>query len=192
MCMVMYMFGVVGFMGGGLNDMILFNWVFYAQNHVELIFIHIAIGLIFATINFFVFRYVIIKFNIMTPGRNKDEGDIKLYTKKDYKNKNANPDKIKALAILAGVGGASNVDVISNCQTRLRLVIHDPALVEGDSELKQAGALGIIRSGKNLQIVIGLSVSVVREYFEAEVVEQRTQMKNMSHTAGESIKAQPL
>lgn len=176
LCMVLYMAGVVGFMGGGLNDMILFNWVFYAQNHANLIWIHIAIGLTFAAINFFVFRFVILRYNIMTPGRNPDEAEVRLYSKQDYRDKKAagvQPDREKAIAILHCVGGADNVDVISNCQTRLRLVVNDPSRVLDDNALKAAGALGTIRSGNNLQIVIGLSVTVVKEFFEAEVIRER-------------------
>lgn len=176
LCMALYMAGVVGFMGGGMNDMILFNWIFYAQNHAHLIWIHLAIGFGFAAINFMVFRYVILKYNILTPGRNEDEGEVRLYSKQDYRDKKAagkQPDREKAIAILQCVGGAENVETISNCQTRLRLVIHDPSCVMDDNALKAAGALGTIRNGRNLQIVIGLSVTVVREFFEAEVIRVR-------------------
>ena len=83
------------------------------------------------------------------------------------------PDREKAIAILSCVGGADNVDVISNCQTRLHLVVNNPARVKDDDTLKAAGALGTIRSGNNLQVVIGLSVTVVREFFEAEVIRER-------------------
>ncbi|PLY46037.1 PTS alpha-glucoside transporter subunit IIBC [Lelliottia sp. F153] len=176
LCMALYMAGVVGFMGGGMNDMILFNWIFYAQNHADLIWIHLAIGFGFAAINFMVFRYVILKYNILTPGRNEDEDEVRLYSKQDYRDKKAagkQPDREKAIAILQCVGGAENVETISNCQTRLRLVIHDPSCVMDDNALKAAGALGTIRNGRNLQIVIGLSVTVVREFFEAEVIRVR-------------------
>lgn len=156
--------------------MILFNWVFYAQNHANLIWIHIALGLLFAAINFFIFRYLILRFNILTPGRGKASEEVRLYSKQDYRNKratNVHPDKEKAIAILHCVGGSDNIDTISNCQTRLRLVVREPSLVADDTALKQAGALGVIRKGENLQIVIGLSVTVVREYFEQEVLAER-------------------
>jgi PTS system arbutin-like IIC component len=159
-----------------MNDMILFNWIFYAQNHAHLIWIHLAIGFGFAAINFMVFRYVILKYNILTPGRNEEEDEVRLYSKQDYRDKKAagkQPDREKAIAILQCVGGAENVETISNCQTRLRLVIHDPSCVMDDNALKAAGALGTIRNGRNLQIVIGLSVTVVREFFEAEVIRAR-------------------
>lgn len=182
LCMALYLAGVVGFMGGGMNDMILFNWIFYSQNHAHLIWIHLVIGFSFAAINFVVFRYVILRFNILTPGRGKDDEEVRLYSKQDYRNKQANtasaqarqPDHEKAIAILRCVGGSANIDTISNCQTRLRLVIFDPARVADDAALKQAGALGVIRNGTHLQIVVGLSVTVVREFFEQEVMAERS------------------
>lgn len=157
--------------------MILFNWVFYAKNHASLIWIHLALGFGFAALNFFIFRYMILKFNIMTPGRNEDSEDVRLYSKQDYRDKKAQkgtqPDREKAIAILRCVGGSDNIDTISNCQTRLRLVVIDPACVMDDRALKNAGALGVIRNGKNIQVVIGLSVIVVREFFEQEVARER-------------------
>ena len=66
------------------------------------------------------------------------------------------------------MGGCENVDTIVNCQTRLRLVVKDQDLVQDDKALKQAGALSVMHSGKNLQVVVGLSAPMVREYFEQE------------------------
>ncbi|HAT1620825.1 TPA: PTS transporter subunit EIIC [Raoultella planticola] len=176
LCVVLYLCGVVGFMGGGLNDIILFNWVFYAKNHAHLIWIHLGLGLGFAALNFLVFRYMILRFNFLTPGRGEDEKeDVRLYTKQDYRNKQAGapvagqePDRLKAAAILQCVGGYINVETIGNCQTRLRLVVKDPARVADDKALRQVGALGVMRAGKNLQVVVGLSAPMVREYFEQE------------------------
>ncbi|HAT1609078.1 TPA: PTS transporter subunit EIIC [Raoultella planticola] len=176
LCVVLYLCGVVGFMGGGLNDIILFNWVFYAKNHAHLIWIHLGLGLGFAALNFLVFRYMILRFNFLTPGRGEDEKeDVRLYTKQDYRNKQAGapvagqePDRLKAAAILQCVGGSINVETIGNCQTRLRLVVKDPARVADDKALRQVGALGVMRAGKNLQVVVGLSAPMVREYFEQE------------------------
>ncbi|MNF12638.1 hypothetical protein D3C80_2142030 [compost metagenome] len=45
--------------------------------------------------------------------------------------------------------------------------------MQDDKALKQAGALGVMRTGKNLQVVVGLSAPLVREYFEQEVNQER-------------------
>lgn len=49
--------------------------------------IQVVVGLAFSLIWFLVFRFLIMKFNFLTPGREEDGEDAKLYTKKDYREK---------------------------------------------------------------------------------------------------------
>jgi N-acetylglucosamine PTS system EIIB component len=56
--------------------------------------------------------------------------------------------------ILAGLGGPSNVVDIEPCITRLRVEVTDPRLVD-DPALKAAGAFGVVRSGRVVQVVVG-------------------------------------
>lgn len=51
--------------------------------------IQILVGLAFTLIWFLVFRFLIKKFNFKTPGREDEAEETKLYTKKDYKEKQA-------------------------------------------------------------------------------------------------------
>ncbi|MDO5567622.1 MAG: PTS transporter subunit EIIB, partial [Planctomycetia bacterium] len=52
---------------------------------------------------------------------------------------------------------------IDNCVTRLRLEIKDQSLVN-EKLLKSAGAIGVMRPGKNsLQVVIGTKVQFVAD-----------------------------
>lgn len=185
LCVALYLCGVVGFMGGGFNDVIFFNWIFYWANHKHLIFIHIALGTAFALLNFFVFKYLIIKFDVKTPGRSNDETDMKLFSKKDVKEKQAgsvnNGDRLqsdidKATICLAGVGGAANIEMVSNCQTRLRLVVKDASLVAPDSLFKEAGAFGLVKKDNNLQIIIGMSCPQLRAIFE-DLMKQELKQK---------------
>ena len=130
-------------MGGGLIDLLTRNWIPVFSNHSGTVLIHIVIGLCFTFIWFVVFKFLIVKFNIMTPGRDIDkEADIKLYSKQDYKDKKrVKVMKIKPLQIvivnkrliyLEAVGGRDNIEKVNNCATRLRLTVKDPALVEDD------------------------------------------------------------
>lgn len=60
----------------------------------------------------------------------------------------------KAEEILAGLGGPTNVVDIEPCITRLRVEVTDPRLVD-DTDLKAAGAFGVVRSGRVVQVVVG-------------------------------------
>ncbi|MGS0652130.1 PTS transporter subunit EIIC, partial [Staphylococcus arlettae] len=81
---IMYGFGLVGNFGGGLIDFFATNWIPLAQNHWLTYVIQIIIGLIFTGIYFVVFRFLILKFNIPLPGRDKEKSEVKLYSKQDY------------------------------------------------------------------------------------------------------------
>jgi N-acetylglucosamine PTS system EIIB component len=56
--------------------------------------------------------------------------------------------------ILAALGGAENVVLIEPCITRLRAEVEDPRLID-EPALKAAGALGVLRSGYVVQVVVG-------------------------------------
>jgi N-acetylglucosamine PTS system EIIB component len=60
----------------------------------------------------------------------------------------------KAEKILAGLGGAGNIADLEACITRLRTEVHDASLVD-QAALKAAGAMGVMASGKVVQVVVG-------------------------------------
>jgi PTS system N-acetylglucosamine-specific IIB component len=60
----------------------------------------------------------------------------------------------KAEQILAALGGAANVVAMEPCITRLRVQVGDVGLVDDDS-LKDAGAFGVVRSGRIVQVIVG-------------------------------------
>ena len=57
-------------------------------------------------------------------------------------------------AIVAALGGVENIREIEPCITRLRVEVTDPRLVN-DGDLKAAGAFGVVRSGRVVQVVVG-------------------------------------
>ena len=172
MATVMYAFGVVGNMGGGLIEIMTQNWIPLFKNHSGTVFTQILIGLIFTVIYFFIFRFLILRFNIMTPGREEDDGtEVKLYSKADYKakkgdlnNKDAFMDQ--ALIFLDALVGEENIQEVNNCATRLRVSVIDETKVRPDGAFREGGAHGVVRNGKAIQIVVGLSVPQVRDRFE--------------------------
>jgi PTS system N-acetylglucosamine-specific IIB component len=60
----------------------------------------------------------------------------------------------KAAAIVAGLGGAANIEDIEACITRLRTEVADPGLVK-EGDLRAAGAHGVLMSGNVVQVVVG-------------------------------------
>ena len=90
-------------------------------------------------IYYVVFRVVIVKFNLKTPGREDDDAD-------ETQVKLANNDFTKvAKIVLEGVGGPENVASIDNCITRLRLEIKDYTKVD-EKRIKSAGIASRLHS----------------------------------------------
>ncbi|MFQ2238275.1 glucose PTS transporter subunit EIIB, partial [Aeromonas dhakensis] len=166
MATVMYLFGVVGNMGGGLLDQFLpQNWIPMFHNHAGMMFTQIAIGLTFTGIWFLIFRTLILKFNLKTPGR--DESEIRLYSKADYQAAKKQRGHDIAGHILVALGGAENINSLNNCATRLRISLRDAGLVAPDDAFKQLGAHGVVRHGDSIQIIVGLHVPQLRENMES-------------------------
>lgn len=126
---------------------------------------------IYAIGYYFIFTFLIKKFNIMTPGREDSVDNIKLYTKEDFQNKEKDAgSKVdeQSKLILEGVGGIHNLIDIDACATRLRLTIEDNTLVD-EELLKKSGSKGIIKKGKGIQIIYGPQVTVIKSNFEEYV-----------------------
>jgi PTS system arbutin-like IIC component len=173
MATVMYMCGVVGNMGGGLLDQFLpQNWIPMFHNHASMMFTQIGIGAIFTGIYFVVFRTLILRFNLKTPGR--EESEIKLYSKADYqasrKQTTAAATKEtkrgQAAGFLEALGGTGNILSLNNCATRLRITLADMALTQSDEIFKALGAHGVVRRGDGIQVIVGLHVPQVRDQIE--------------------------
>lgn len=119
----------------------------------------IPIGIVFAIIYYVLFRLVITKFDLKTPGREDDEDETKVVL--------ANNDYTAvAKAVLAGCGGKENIKSIDNCITRLRLEVKDYTKVD-EKAIKAAGVAGVVRPGKtSVQVIIGTKVQFVADEFK--------------------------
>lgn len=122
-------------------------------------------GLVFGVIYYFVFRTLILKFNLTTPGREEVlesgiDGDENLITgAPDSKDKFTKMAKI----ILEGLGGPENIDSLDNCVTRLRLEVHDMEKVN-QAKIKTAQVAGINVTGeKSIQVIVGPQVQFVAD-----------------------------
>lgn len=165
----MFVFGVVGEFSGGLIEIIAKNFIPMWANHWGTYIKFIVIGLIFSLIYIAIFRFLILKFNLPTPGR-EENGELEMHTKQEFKDKKMTKgitdNEAQALGYVEAFGGSDNIDSIGNCATRLRISVNNPELVKDDQFFKQYGAKGVVRQGNAFQVIVGLSVPQVREDFE--------------------------
>ena len=191
MATVMYICGVVGNFGGGLLDQFLpQNWIPMFHHHASMMFIQIGIGLCFTALYFVVFRTLILRLNLKTPGR--EESEIKLYSKADYQAARgkttaaAAPETRlgQAAGFLQALGGADNIESINNCATRLRIALVDMAKTQSDDVFKALGAHGVVRRGNGIQVIVGLHVPQVRDQLESLM---KTPLTNEQTTMTEAI-----
>ena len=197
MLMHIFQVGVGMTFSGGLVDLFLFGIL---QGNAKTNWIWVVIvGVFYFIVYYLVFRLLIQKMNLKTPGRGEEE-DVKLYTRKDVEGKSAGGSKNTAIKrlkaekaskngldgemsasmllsrdICLGLGGVKNISDIDCCATRLRCTVYKAELVN-DVLLKQTGASGVLQKGTGVQIIYGPRVSVIKsdleEYMERFVTEK--------------------
>jgi PTS system N-acetylglucosamine-specific IIC component len=105
----------------------------------------LPIGLAYFGLYYGLFRFVIVRFDLKTPGRELDDTGVA----------NVATHASGAHAWVQALGGAANLAQIDACTTRLRLSVVDQTRVS-ESELKRLGARGFVRpSADTLQVVVG-------------------------------------
>ena len=163
--MLMHIFNVgVGMtFSGGIIDLTLFGIL---QGNAKTNWIWIVIvGIGYAIAYYFIFRYLILKFDLKTPGRDTDNDEVRLYTRKDMNERKKSNNDTTSAYILKGLGGRDNISDIDACATRLRITVKNSSVVD-DELLKKSGASGVIHKGNGVQIIYGPHVSVVKSQFE--------------------------
>lgn len=112
----------------------------------------IPVGLAFFVLYYVLFRFIIVKFNLQTPGREDETNDEMIDMSKSGTSVSSSS---RAAKILENIGGPDNIRSIDACITRLRLNVADDKAVK-DAALKQLGASGVMRLGQGaVQIVFG-------------------------------------
>ena len=174
--------GIVGVFAGGLIEMSSMNFIPLMASHGMSYLIALVIGLVFTGIYFIVFRTLILKFDYKTPGReDDDDAEIEFKSKQDYRDKKSgagasaeaaaatgkSKNEILAENILDLLGGKDNIKDVTNCATRLRVNVYDDSIVANDPDFKKIGTMGLSRNGCAMQVIVGLTVPMVREKFEA-------------------------
>lgn len=179
LAMTMNFFGLVGIFSGGLMEMAAFNFIPLMRTHAGAYLLALGIGLIFSAVFFVVFRVLIVTLDLKTPGREDhctksaaNKRATMSTTAKDSPHDDGpdddpeNHDHLLAKRVVELLGGVGNIAGATNCATRLRVEVIDPSIVADNASFVEAGAKGLIVTGKIAQVVIGVSVPRVKEHFD--------------------------
>ncbi|WP_341675256.1 PTS glucose transporter subunit IIBC [Niveibacterium sp. SC-1] len=130
------------FSQGGI-DFVVFNMFGpYAQKW----WLVLILGPIYALIYYSVFRFVITRFNLKTPGREDETDDVVAGASASEGG--------RSLDLVLAFGGRSNITALDACITRLRISVKDPAKVD-QARLKAMGAAGVVMVGNGVQAIFG-------------------------------------
>ncbi|EFV74715.1 hypothetical protein HMPREF1013_04973 [Bacillus sp. 2_A_57_CT2] len=163
--MLLNVFGVHAIGANGVIDFLLYNLPLGTEKSNWPMFI--VVGLIMFAAYFIIFRFLILKLNLKTPGR--EEGTEETVQPAEVQTKgNAAAGSPLGETIVTALGGSGNIENVDNCYTRLRLVLKDPNAVD-EQLLKETGSKGVIKSGNNVQVVYGLNVKSVRDQVDQKL-----------------------
>lgn len=166
---------------GGLLDLMIFGVL---QGNAKTSWLRIIpAGIVYFLLYYFLFSFLIKKFDLKTPGREDDDEETKLYTKADVNARRTEAKEgescsqaesskdSRSAAIAMGMGGRNNITSVDCCATRLRCSIADSSLVD-EKLLKSTGAVGVIVKGQGIQIIYGPQVTVIKSELEAYLAEE--------------------
>ena len=147
----------------------------------------LVIGAVYAVIYYFLFSFIIKRFDLATPGRGETSTGLSADWILPESQRGPKPGSVKADApvpvpaavlspgikgedrddvlarnVLSALGGSSNVQSVEGCITRLRLFVNDANLID-DAQLKSLGASGVIKRGKIAQVVLGTQSDRIAE-----------------------------
>ena len=115
-------------------------------NHATRPLLLLPVGALYFALYYFLFRFVIVKFDLRTPGRDPAESAAGGATPAPGQ---------RAHDYVSALGGAANIVALDACATRLRLRVASQTAVDA-AALKRLGAAGLVRPGPDaLQVVVG-------------------------------------
>ena len=169
--MIVYLIGVRVCATNGIIDFLVLNLpAGIGRTHWPL---YVLVGLVEIVVMYLVFRFLIVKMNLKTPGREDGEevtdlaanaAAVKQQIRSGAAEKTAASanDAQTAAHIVEGLGGAENILNTDNCMTRLRVQVKDAALVKDKEWFKPTGSAGLVVKGNNIQIIYGPKVGKMR------------------------------
>ena len=131
---------------GGLIDFLLFGIL--PGNDKTHWLLQIPLGIAWAFVYYFLFRFLITKFNVLTPGRGEEEEEKEpeVTTKSSLKE--------ESIIIIKALGGKENIEDVDACITRLRVNVTDVSKVDKEA-LKKVGAIDVLEVSGGVQAIYG-------------------------------------
>ena len=160
---------------GGLIDFVLFGLLPAGAGVATHWYWVLVVGVVYFALYFFVFSFLIKKLNLKTPGREDDGEEVKLFSKKDFQERNGGGAtekatstgtdewKEKAPLVLEALGGEANIENIDACITRLRVEVKDTEQVDKD-RLKALGAAGVMEVKGGVQAIFGGNSNTLKNH----------------------------
>jgi PTS system N-acetylglucosamine-specific IIC component len=142
----------------------------------------LPVGAAYFALYYGLFRLVIVRFDLKTPGRDAGEAPA------------AAPGAVplpRAAAWIVALGGSANLKSVDACTTRLRLIVASQSAVDTDA-LRRLGARGLVRpSAEALQVVVGTTADQLAGEMRAAL--QGRQLAGAADVAAarESVSANP-
>lgn len=146
---------------GGAIDFMLFG-VLQGNAKTNWIYV-IIVGLFWAIIYYLVFRFLITKFNVVTPGRESDGESVSVETKDSIGE--------TAMKVLNALGGKENLEDVDACITRLRVAVKDVSKVDKDT-IKELGATAVLEVKGGIQAVFGAKADLIKQKINEAIGEE--------------------
>ncbi len=160
--MLCYVLGVRVSATNGIIDFLVFNLPAGVGRTNWPIFV--LLGLIEIAVIYFVFVFMIKKFNYKTPGRE----DESLETVEVVATNEVTNTSDLGRTIVAALGGKENILQVENCFSRLRVDLVDDTLVDEEA-LKETGSAGLVRKPNHVQVVYGMKINQIRSIVDEEL-----------------------
>lgn len=137
---------------GGVIDFTLFG-ILQGNEKTNWIYL-IPVGFAWACLYYFSFKFLITKFNVMTPGRESDGEEIKIVTKESLAE--------TAVQVLVALGGKENINDVDACITRLRVSVKDVSKVDKGA-IKALGATAVLEVQGGVQAIFGAMADPIKQ-----------------------------
>jgi len=145
---------------GGAIDFMLFGVL---QGNAKTHWIYVIIlGVFWAIIYYLLFRFLIKKFNVGTPGRESDGEEVTVESKDSITD--------TAMKVLVALGGKENLEDVDACITRLRVAVKDVSKVD-KTTIKELGATAVLDVQGGIQAIFGAKADLIKQKINENIGE---------------------